>query len=81
MQLQLLPPPVSLDLAYVSFKMATIYENVIVSNLEENGLKESNSEKTCRIEMSRQGDSVVLCVYEGLISRCYRIMMHLIKIQ
>ena len=47
--------------------MATIYENVIVSNLDENGQRDGSSETTCRLEMSRQGDSVVLCIYEGLV--------------
>ena len=58
-------PPVSLTFECVSSKMATIYENVIVSHLDEDGRKNNSSEKNCRIEMSRQGDSVVLCIYDG----------------
>ena len=58
-------PPVSLTFECVSSKMATIYENVIVSHLNEDGRKNSSSEKNCRIEMSRQGDSVVLCINDG----------------
>jgi len=48
-------------------KMATVFNNVIVANLDENGHYDTKDEVDAKIDMSRQGDSVVLCVYKGLL--------------
>ena len=45
--------------------MATNFDNVIVVDLDENGKYKQASEARCTVDMSRQGDSVVLCVYNG----------------
>lgn len=45
--------------------MATVFNNVIVANLDENGHYDEKDGVLSKIEMSRQGDSVVLCVYKG----------------
>ncbi|XP_052246669.1 histone-arginine methyltransferase CARMER-like isoform X2 [Dreissena polymorpha] len=45
--------------------MATVFNNVIVANFDENGQSVKGSETKTRVDMSRQGDSVVLCFYKG----------------
>lgn len=45
--------------------MATKFDNVIVADLDENGQYNKENEIRAHIDMSRQGDSVVLCIYKG----------------
>lgn len=45
--------------------MATKFDNVIVADLDENGQYDKDKEFSAKIDMSRQGDSVVLCIYKG----------------
>ncbi|XP_060582592.1 histone-arginine methyltransferase CARMER-like isoform X2 [Ruditapes philippinarum] len=45
--------------------MATKFDNVIVADLNENGQYDKTKEFSAQIDMSRQGDSVVLCIYKG----------------
>ena len=47
--------------------MATVFNNVIVANFDENGQSVKGSETKTRVDMSRQGDSVVLCFYKGIM--------------
>ncbi|XP_052775248.1 histone-arginine methyltransferase CARMER-like isoform X2 [Mya arenaria] len=44
--------------------MATTFNNVIVADIDENGHYNAESGVEAKIEMSRQGESVVLCIYK-----------------
>jgi len=51
--------------------MATIFNNVIVAELDENGQFDPKSGIDAKIDMSRQGDGVVLCIYKGKTVFCF----------